>query len=119
MHKLASVFLFIGLANGLAAETKFAPTDWPNWRGLTSDGQALLVDGLPTEWSETKNVVWKTPIPGRGHSTPTVVGKRIYLATADEDEMFQAVLCIDKADGKVVWQTKVHEGQFADRKSVV
>ena len=113
MRKLASVFLFIGLANGLAAETKFAPTDWPNWRGLTSDGQALLVDGLPTKWSETKNIVWKTPIPGRGHGTPTVVGERIYLATADEDEMFQAVLCVDKADGKVVWQTKVHEGQFA------
>ena len=113
MYRLAFVFLFIGLANGLAAETKFAPTDWPNWRGLTSDGQAPLVDGLPTEWSETKNVVWKTPIPGRGHSTPTVVGERIYLATADEGEMFQEVLCIDKADGKVVWQTKVHEGQFA------
>ena len=113
MHKLTLFFLLIGLAESLAAESKFAPTDWPNWRGLTSDGQALFVDGLPTEWSETKNIVWRTPIPGRGHSTPTVVGDRIYLATADEDEMFQAVLCIDKANGKVVWQTKVHEGQFA------
>ena len=113
MHKLPSVLLLIGLANGLAAETQFAPTDWPNWRGLTSDGQAPLVAGLPTEWSGAKNVVWKTPIPGRGHGTPTVVGGQIYLATADEDEMFQAVLCIDKANGKVVWQTKVHEGQFS------
>ncbi|SVE29530.1 uncharacterized protein METZ01_LOCUS482384, partial [marine metagenome] len=89
MHKLTLVFLLIGFTKGLAAKSEFAPTDWPNWRGLTSDGQALLVDGLPTEWNETKNIVWKTPIPGRGHSTPTVVGERIYLATADEDEMFQ------------------------------
>ena len=113
MYRLAAAVLFAGLANGLAAETQFAPTDWPNWRGLTSDGQAKLVDGLPTQWSETKNVVWKTPIPGRGHGTPTVVGDRIYLATADEEEMFQSVLCLDKANGKVAWQTKVHEEQFA------
>ncbi|HJO09481.1 MAG TPA: PQQ-binding-like beta-propeller repeat protein, partial [Verrucomicrobiota bacterium] len=112
MNKLAFISLLTGLANGLAAETKFAPGDWPNWRGLTSDGQAPLFKGLPTEWSKTKNVVWKTPIPGKGHGTPTVVGGRIYLATADEEQMFQAVLCIDKDNGKVIWQTKVHKGQF-------
>ena len=110
MYRLAAAVLFAGLANGLAAETQFAPTDWPNWRGLTSDGQAKLVDGLPTQWSETKNVVWKTPIPGRGHGTPTVVGDRIYLATADEEEMFQSVLCLDKANGKVAWQTRCTRG---------
>ena len=113
MNKLVCVFLLTGAATGLGAEFKFAPTDWPNWRGLTSDGQAKFVEGLPTEWSETKNIVWKTPIPGRGHSTPTLVGDRIYLATADEDEMFQSVLCLGKADGKRIWETKVHEGQFA------
>ena len=113
MYRICTLSLLIGLAGSLAAETKFAATDWPNWRGLTSDGQAKFVKGLPTEWSEIKNVVWKVPIPGRGHSTTTLVGDRIYLATADEEEMYQSVLCLNKADGKVVWQTKVHEGQFA------
>ena len=113
MYRICSLLLLLGLAVDLIAETKFAPTDWPNWRGLTSDGQAKFFKGLPTEWSESKNVVWKTSIPGRGHSTPTLVGDRIYLATADEDEMFQSVLCMNKADGKLVWESKVHEGQFA------
>lgn len=113
MHRIFTLSLLLGLAGSLAAETKFDATDWPNWRGLTSDGQAKFVKGLPTEWSKIKNVVWKTPIPGRGHSTPTLVGERIYLATAEEDEMYQSVLCINKADGKLVWETRVHEGQFA------
>ena len=114
MHRIFfTLSLLLGLAGSLAAETKFDATDWPNWRGLTSDGQAKFVKGLPTEWSKIKNVVWKTPIPGRGHSTPTLVGERIYLATAEEDEMYQSVLCINKADGKLVWENRVHEGQFA------
>ncbi len=113
MHRIFTLSLLLGLAGSLAAETKFDATDWPNWRGLTSDGQAKFVKGLPTEWSEIKNVVWKTPIPGRGHSTPTLVGDRIYLATAEEDEMYQSVISLDKATGKPVWETRVHEGQFA------
>ena len=113
MHRIFTLSLLLGLASSLAAESKFATTDWPNWRGLTSDGQAKFVKGLPTEWSEIKNVVWKTPIPGRGHSTPTLVGDRIYLATAEEDEMYQSVICLDKATGKPVWETRVHESQFA------
>ena len=113
MHRIFTLSLLLGLAGSLSAESKFATTDWPNWRGLTSDGQAKFVKGLPTEWSEIKNVVWKTPIPGRGHSTPTLVGDRIYLATAEEDEMYQSVICLDKATGKPVWETRVHESQFA------
>ena len=113
MYRSYSLLILVSLFNCLSAESQFTATDWPNWRGLTSDGQAKLVAGLPTEWSQTKNVVWKTFIPGRGHSTPTLVGNRIYLATADEDEMFQSVVCLNRLDGKIIWQTKVHEGQFA------
>ena len=113
MYRIFTLSFLLGLAGSLAAESKFATTDWPNWRGLNSDGQAKFVKGLPTEWSEIKNVVWKTPIPGRGHSTPTLVGDRIYLATAEEDEMYQSVICLDKATGKPVWETRVHESQFA------
>ena len=57
-------------------------------------------------------MVWKTPIPGRGHSTPTIVGNRIYLATADGKKQVQSVLCLDKDTGKVIWATPVHKGKF-------
>ena len=36
----------------------------------------------PVEWSETKNIRWKTALPGKGHSTPIVWGDRIFLTTA-------------------------------------
>ena len=52
MYRIFTLSFLLGLAGGLAAESKFATTDWPNWRGLTFDGQAKFVKGLPTEWSE-------------------------------------------------------------------
>src|SRR5216684_7801401 len=64
-----------------------APTtvNWPQWRGPQSTGVAPDKN-LPTEWSATKNVTWKTPIPGRGLSSPIVWGHRIFLTTAVEGE---------------------------------
>src|SRR5689334_11281181 len=47
--------------------------DWPAWRGPTGDGLAASGQNPPVQWSETEGIVWKTPIPGRGHGSPTVV----------------------------------------------
>lgn len=60
-------------------------SDWPQWRGPGGTGYAP--DGTPpTEWSATKNVRWKTEIPGQGYSSPIVSGDRIYLLTAVKTE---------------------------------
>jgi outer membrane protein assembly factor BamB len=59
-----------------------APSDvWPQWRGPLGNGEAPDADP-PVTWSETENVTWKTPIPGRGSSTPIIWGDTIYLQTA-------------------------------------
>ncbi len=84
--------------------------DWPWWRGPQRNGVANPDQNPPTEWSESQNVAWKSPIPGRGHSAPTVVGRRVFLATADEQEGTQSVLCYDRETGKQLWQTEVHRG---------
>lgn len=85
--------------------------DWPWWRGPKLDG--IAADQTPPlKWSETENVVWKSPVPGRGHGSPTVVGDRVYLATAEVDKETQSVHCFDRADGKLVWRTEVHQGGF-------
>jgi len=84
--------------------------DWPWWRGPQRNGISNPDQDPPTEWSETQNVAWKSPIPGRGHSSPTVVGRRIYLATADEQQDTQSVLCYDRKTGKPLWQKEVHRG---------
>jgi outer membrane protein assembly factor BamB len=55
--------------------------NWPQWRGPTADGLAATAHP-PLEWSETKNVKWKVPIPGEGSATPIVWGDQIFIHTA-------------------------------------
>jgi outer membrane protein assembly factor BamB len=93
------------------ARPQWSTSDWPGWRGPNHDGVAIGTE-VPVEWSETQNVLWKTKIPGRGHSSPIVVGDRIYLATADERQAIQAVLAIDRRRGKPIWQTDLFTGGF-------
>lgn len=92
-----------------AAEKTIQPDDWAWWRGPEQKG---IANGPlpPLEWSATSNVVWKTPIPGRGHSSPTVVGAHVYLTTADEAAGTQSVICLDRATGESLWETVVHRG---------
>jgi outer membrane protein assembly factor BamB len=87
--------------------------DWPGWRGPTRDGIATPGQNPPIKWSETENILWKKPIPGRGHGSPIVVGGRIYLPTADPVRGTQSIICLDRLTGKLIWQTEVH-GSGAD-----
>jgi outer membrane protein assembly factor BamB len=88
----------------------FAETDWPWWRGQHNQGVAPASSDPPLEWSETENVVWKTKIPGRGQSSPVIVGDHIYLTSSDEEAETRFVLAFDRASGAQLWQTVVHTG---------
>jgi outer membrane protein assembly factor BamB len=57
--------------------------DWSEWRGPSAQGHATA-SNLPETWSETSHLTWKTPLPGRGHSTPVIQGDQIWLTTATE-----------------------------------
>ncbi|MGD9855721.1 MAG: PQQ-binding-like beta-propeller repeat protein [Planctomycetaceae bacterium] len=87
-----------------------ADGDWPWWRGPTRNGVARGT--APVTWNSEEGIVWKTAVPGRGHSSPTVVGNRIFLATADDDRQIQSVLAFDRDTGKQLWQTPVLTGNF-------
>jgi outer membrane protein assembly factor BamB len=110
-----SLWYFFLFANVLFAQLNqvFAAvdpaTDWPAWRGPTRDGIAAPGQNPPVHWSETEGVLWKVAVPGRGHGSPTVVGDRIYLATADADN--QSLLCLNRNTGLRVWEAKVQGGQ--------
>ena len=85
--------------------------DWPWWRGLQHNNHAS--DLLPPLiWSETENILWKVPIAGRGHSSPCVLGDKIFLTTAVEDEGSQFALCFDVNSGELLWQHRVHQGKL-------
>ncbi len=103
--------IFTVLSADAASPQVDPATDWPAWRGPTRDGIAAPVQHPPVQWSETNNIFWKIPIPGRGHGSPCVVGSRIYLATAEHAKQNQSVLCLERATGKIVWQTEVHGGR--------
>ncbi len=74
-----SAWLGAGLSAGVLSLTAHAAGDWPAWRGPTRDGIAAPNQNPPIRWSASENIVWRAPIPGRGHSSPTVVGNRVYL----------------------------------------
>jgi outer membrane protein assembly factor BamB len=83
-----------------------AATDWLGFRGPWGDGQVTAPGdsrpvGLPLTWSETENVVWKTPIPERGWSTPAILDNQIWLTTARPDGHDFYVLSIDATTGRV------------------
>lgn len=94
-----------------AAPLEFAPGDWPMWRGPRGDGTALEADP-PTVWSADAGVVWIADVPGRGHSSPIVVGDQVVLATADEGTETQSVIALSRETGELRWQTKISQGGF-------
>lgn len=94
------------------SEVKVGPEDWPWWRGPNRDGISVSKKSPPLIWSTTENVLWKTPLPGKGHSSPTIVGNQIFLATADKTKELQSVLCLDRNNGKRVWTTDIHKGKL-------
>jgi outer membrane protein assembly factor BamB len=99
MRKLsvAVIVIFAGLA---VAE------DWPGWRGPRGDGTSAE-SGLPIRWSATENVRWKVPVPGSGHSSPVIVGDRIFLTSCRPETKERLLLCFDRHDGKLLWERVV------------
>lgn len=111
-----TAFLALALSASalLAADTL---TDWRAFRG--NDGSATSPDkGVPLTWSATDNVVWKTPLPGAGTSTPIVVGSRVFVTCysgynvpgqprGQQDDLKLHLVCLDRATGKTLWTTDV------------
>lgn len=97
---------------GAAEPLNVAPSDWAWWRGPNRNGVAAAGQTPPAQWDDEKNVLWKTAVPGRGHGSPVVVGDRIFLATADEVQEIQSVLCYDRNTGQQQWKTDIHQGGF-------
>ena len=98
---------FLPILGVLVALPAFA--DWPQFRGPQGDGihpprEDGQPHGFPTEWSEGKNVIWKTPVPGRAWSTPVVMGGQVWLTNATEDGKEMRAACLDKKTGR-----KIHD----------
>jgi outer membrane protein assembly factor BamB len=103
---------------------------WPQWRGPLANGVAPHANP-PVEWSEKKNIRWKIPLPGKGHSSPIVFGDRVFLMTAApvgeaQKPVFDTapgvhdsvpvthrhqyvVLAVSRRGGRILWEKTVRE----------
>ncbi len=89
--------------------------DWPQFRGPGGQGHSPA-ETLPLEWDRKKNIDWQVEVPGKGWSSPAVVGGRIYLTTAvaasgnprtnDAAQSLRA-LCLDAKTGETLWNVEV------------
>ncbi|MFV1966200.1 MAG: PQQ-binding-like beta-propeller repeat protein [Pirellulaceae bacterium] len=86
-----------------------AESNWPRWRGASADGHSQE-KGLPHTWTED-SIVWKTPLNGKGHSSPTIWGNRIFLTSALEQGRQRMVMCIDRRDGTIEWEQIAWTGE--------
>jgi len=97
----------MAVAGALLAAAVAAAGEWHEFRGPEGAGHAP--DGLPVRWSETENVVWKTPVEGLGWSSPVVTRGRVYLTTATEsgEGWSLRLVCLDAATGATRWSKQL------------
>ena len=123
--KIILIFIFLFLISNSFAQNK---SNWPQWRGPQATGAANK-GNPPVVFSETKNLKWKTPIPGKGHATPVVWEKNIIVQTAIPtteigDTILKSeasrmpgtstnfiqdykVILVDRETGKIKWEKTV------------
>lgn len=105
-----------GVVRGVADGIDLPASDWPWWRGPARDGTADPAQSPPLSFGPTENVLWKANVPGRGYSSPTVVGPHVFTATCDETSGAQSLLCFARDSGQLLWHTQIHS-QGAMRKN--
>lgn len=86
-----------------------AATDWPGWRGRSGDGLAGD-QSAPESWGESENIKWRVAVPGRGHSSPIVVGDLVVLGTTLKEAGEQSAAAYDRQTGAEKWTTVIHSG---------
>lgn len=83
--------------------------NWPEYRGPSADGHAGADARPPVRWSESENIRWKTPIHGKGWSSPVLFGSQIWMTTATEDGKQLFAVCVDAETGKIIHDVKVFD----------
>ncbi len=104
-NSIASCFaglLMVSTAFSLAAG------NWPAWRGAEMTGASSeSEENLPLRWTDKENVRWRVELPGPGNSSPIVWGDRVFVTQAVQKENRRTLMCFDRANGKLLWQSGV------------
>ena len=84
--------------------------NWPRFRGPNGQGHSGET-GVPVNWTATSNIVWKTPVPGDGWSSPIVWDGKVFITSATDSGTKCHVFCVDAKSGKILWDKHVFEQQ--------
>ncbi len=129
-----------GESSPLPSDAETSPGSWPSFRGPQASGVSEG-QNLPDRWDgETgENILWRTPIPGLGHSSPIVWGQRIFVTSAvssDPNATFRPglygdgdasedrsrhrwmVYAIDKGTGEILWERVAHDDEPVDKRHI-
>jgi outer membrane protein assembly factor BamB len=105
--------------------------NWPQWRGPNLNGSAPDAKDLPTTWSQTDNVAWRTKLPSWSAATPIVWNDIIFITSAEEgflrlgerpqagaarnpDKVF--LMAVNRKDGSIRWRNEIDSGNKLFRK---
>lgn len=121
----AITVLCLSVMLGMSTLSPTEAGDWTRFRG--PNGSAVSdARGVPTEWGDSKNLAWKTELPGPGSSSPIIVGDRVFVtcytgygtsraAPGDLSQLQRHLICISLSDGKVLWDRPISAKQPEDR----
>lgn len=101
MFSLRSILFLL-----VAAVLRVDAGNWPQFRGPDGQGHSPETS-IPTTWSASQGIAWKTPIPGESWSSPIVQGRHVFVTTATDNGESCRVLALDRDSGRILWNTEV------------
>jgi len=89
--------------------------NWPGWRGPRGDGSAA--DSGPLHWDGKSgdNVVWKSSLPGKGHSSPIVWNDKLFITSCLPDSETRVLICLSRETGQQLWQRSVLKARLESK----
>jgi outer membrane protein assembly factor BamB len=111
--KLAGLFVLVAAA----LQANLMAKDWPGFRGPNGDGTSSDKN-VATKWSDSDNLKWKLKLPGKGYSSPIVVGDRVFVttygSTNDLSKLKRHLVCVNRKTGSISWSKEIAT-KVADR----
>lgn len=84
--------------------TDLRAEDWREFLGTNRN--ATSADTVPTQWSASKGIHWQVDLPGKGSSSPIVIGNKVVVTCYNQDTNQRSAICLDKNTGKELWKIR-------------
>jgi len=87
-------------------------SDWNQWRGSVDGDGVIEKQNIVQKWNDKENIIWRSTVPGKGHSSPVIRSGKIFLTTSDLKKGTQSLLCYEQETGSKLWESIAFKGEF-------